>query len=258
MAGEHAGHRQRMRERFREGQLEGFAPHEVLELMLFYAIPQRNVNPLAHRLLDHFGTFNAVLDAPYEELMKVEGMGEYAATLVKLFQAVSARYAQNLTQERKVLPNRGAAQRHCLSLFHGQRQEHFYVVCLDSRMSVIRNELIAKGTLDEVPAYPRMVVEAVMRHNAHAAILCHNHPGGSEIPSAQDVEMTRQIVSVLGGIGVLLVDHMVIAGDRCLSMVQCGLIELQKTQTAIEANVADSAGELRIRAKLEKSGKGPK
>lgn len=258
MATEHAGHRQRMRERFLAQGLEGFAPHEALEMMLFYAIPQRNVNPLAHKLMDRFGSFNAVLDAPVEELMKVEGMGEYAATLLKLFAQAAKRYAQNRTEERKTLSNRAEAEAHCMSLLQGFRQEHFYAVCLDGQMRVIRDELISRGTVNEVPAYPRLVAEAVLRHNAHAVVLCHNHPGGSIIPSQQDVEMTRQLGMVLGGIGVILADHVIVAGGECLSMVRCGLMEHLTTDTTVKTRVADPAGETLIRAKLEGRLKGRK
>lgn len=251
MGNEHAGHRQRMRERFRTHGLEGFAPHEVLELMLFYAIPQRNLNPLAHRLIKHFGTFGAVLEAPVEELTKVEGMGEYAATLLKLFAEVSRRYTLSPAQERRALTTRSEAEKHCAALLHGCRQEHFYAVCLDAQMRVIQDELIARGTLSEVPAYPRIVVEAVLRYNAHAVILCHNHPGGSSVPSAKDLEMTRRISEVLIGIGVLLIDHVVVADGEWTSMVRCGLLRLENGTNGMEFRAADSASEVRIRASLE-------
>lgn len=119
MAGEHAGHRQRMRERFRAGGLEGFADHEVLELMLFYAIPQRNVNPLAHRLLDRFGTLHAVLEAPVEELMKVEGVGQYAALLLSLFSHAARRLEMSRENTGKLICNRGMAGKARRAAFAG-------------------------------------------------------------------------------------------------------------------------------------------
>ena len=160
MAGEHAGHRQRMRERFLTGGLEGFADHEVLELMLFYAIPQRNVNPLAHRLLDRFGTLHAVLEAPVEELMKVEGVGQYAALLLSLFSHAARRLEMSRENTGKLICNRGMAEKHAVRLLQGLRTEHFYAVCLDGRMQLIADELIARGSIDEVQAYPRVVAEA--------------------------------------------------------------------------------------------------
>ena len=251
MAGEHAGHRQRMRERFRSGGLDGFADHEVLELMLFYAIPQRNVNPLAHELIAHFGSLYAVLDAPAEELCRVEGVGENAATLLSLFSHAARRLEKSRSSEKKMLRNRGEAERHCRNLLKGLRQEHFYVVCMDSQMHINGDVLIGRGTLDEVQAYPRLVAEAVLRHNARSVILCHNHPGGSAIPSAADVETTRVLADLFATLGVTLIDHMVVAADRTLSMASCGLI-VHATGGGMISRVADCTGELLIRAKLEK------
>lgn len=255
MAGEHAGHRQRMRERFLKQGLDGFAPHEVLELMLFYAIPQRNVNPLAHRLIDHFGSFHAVLDAPVEELMKVEGVGEYAAALVSLFSHVARRLEKSRSGTLEVLSNRRMAEEHCRRLLGGLRQEHFYVVCLNGQMQVIQDVLIARGSLSEVQAYPRQVVEAVLRHNAHSVVLCHNHPGGSIVPSQQDMDVTRTLMNILQGIEVRMIDHIIVADNRTLSMVECHLIEHRMKAGVIEPRAADSAGEVRIRAELEKAQK---
>ena len=131
MAGAHDGHRGRMRERFRREGLNGFADHEALELMLFYAIPQRNVNPLAHALLERFGSFHGVLEASEEELCRVEGVGEYAAVLLHLFAAVGRRVEESRAGQREKLRNRMEAQEHCRRLLAGRRQEAFYVVCLD-------------------------------------------------------------------------------------------------------------------------------
>lgn len=255
MAGEHAGHRQRMRERFLAQGLDGFAAHEVLELMLFYAIPQKNVNPLAHQLIDRFGSLHGVLDAPAEELMKVDGVGEYAATYLTLFKAVARRFESSRAGERECIRNRGMAEAHCRRLLDGLRLEHMYVVCLDAQMRVLSDVLIARGSLSEVPAYPRLVAEAVLRHNAYTVLLAHNHPGGSLIPSEQDVRITRKLSEMLRNIEVPLADHIIVAGGRSLSMVGCGLIEQTKDgeDGAVLTKVAGSAGEQLIRARLEKT-----
>ena len=250
MSQEHAGHRQRMRERFRTGGLDGFADHEVLELMLFYAIPQRNVNPLAHELLEHFGSLHAVLDAPAEELCRISGVGENAATLLSLSHA-ARRLESSRSSEKKKLRNRGEAERHCRGLLEGLRQEHFYVVCLDSQMHVLSDVLINRGSLDEVQAYPRLVAEAVLRYNARSVVLCHNHPGGSVVPSAADVSATRVLSDLFATLGVTLIDHMVIASGRTLSMSDCGLL-LHPANDPLVSKVADSAGEVLILAKLKR------
>lgn len=250
MAQEHSGHRQRMRERFAAQGLDGFAPHEVLELILFYAIPQRNVNPLAHALLEHFGSLHAVLEADTTELMRVPGVGEYAATLLTLFSHVAKRLDASRAGERETLRNRVAAEEHCVRLLSGLKQEHFYVVCLNGQMQVLADALVSRGSLSEVPAYPRLVADAALRHNAHSVVLCHNHPGGSVIPSHGDMETTRRLGELLSGIEVILADHIIVANGKALSMMGCGLIEQQLNDNSVDTRVADSAGEVLIRDRL--------
>ena len=256
MPADHTGHRARMRERFRASGLDGFAPHEVLELILFYAIPQRNVNPLAHRLLDTFGSLHGVLDAPVEELQKVEGVGEYAATLLSLFSQTARRIQQSRQSQLTPVTNRGQAEAHCLALLSSLRQERFYAVCLNGQMQCLGDALIATGSISEVPAYPRLVAEAALRYNAHSVVLCHNHPGGSLVPSRQDMEITRRLAQVLEGIEVRLADHIIVAGGQALSMVAYGLIQQQAVPTGVSTRVADSSGETLIRARLQKTLKG--
>ena len=258
MAGEHDGHRQRMRERFIRQGLDGFAPHEMLELILFYAIPRANVNPLAHRLMDTFGSLHGVLEADAKDLAKVEGIGENAAVLLSLFGHMNRELEKSRSVEKKKLKNRGAAQKHCLGLLMGLRQEHLYLVCLNAQMEVLHNTLIAKGTLNEVQAYPRLVAEAALRVNAHSVVLCHNHPGGSVIPSQADLEMTAALGRLLNDLDVMLIDHIIVAGGESLSMVECGLMAYETTGSQLTTKVADPGGELLIRKKvtetLEKKG----
>ena len=252
MADEHQGHRKRMRERFASEGLDGFASHEVLELILFYAIPQRNLNPLAHALLERFGSLHGVLDADAAELQRVEGVGEYAATLLTLFSQVARRLEKSRAGERETLKNRNAAEKHCIRLLAGLRQECFYAVCLNGQMQVLADALIARGSLSEVPAYPRLVADAVIRHNAHSVVLCHNHPGGSAVPSRGDMETTRRLGELLASIEVVLADHIIVADGKALSMVGCGLIEQHIAGDGVGTRVADSAGEVVIRERLKR------
>jgi len=254
MADEHAGHRQRMRERFSAQGLTGFAPHEVLELILFYAIPRQNVNPLAHRLIEHFGSLHGVLDAPVEELAKVEGVGQSAAVLLSLFSQVSRQLELSRETENEAIDNLVKAEAHCKRLLAGLKQEQLYAVCLNGQMKLISDVLIAKGTLSEVPAYPRLVAEAVLRHNAHAVVLCHNHPGGQLAPSPADVETTFALSHLLAGLGVTLADHLIICGNRALSMYAEGFFErVMPGQEAAQA--ASSAGHVRIPHQMSKKRK---
>lgn len=252
MAGEHSGHRQRMRERFGKEGLDGFAAHEVLELILFYAIPQRNVNPLAHSILNHFGSLHAVFEADASELRKVDGVGEYAASLLSLFSQVAKRMELSRSGDKVQMSNRETAERYCINLLSGLKQEHFYAICLNGQMQVIHNALISRGSINEVQAYPRLVANEVLKHNAHSVLLCHNHPAGSVIPSHSDLETTRQLSSLLMSIEVIMADHIIVAGNKALSMVGCGLIEQSPYGSGVLTKVADSAGEVLIRSRLQK------
>lgn len=226
MPSEHTGHRARMRERFAAQGLDGFAPHEILELILFYAIPQRNVNPLAHRLLERFGSLHAVLEAPHSELQKVEGMGEYAASLLRLFYETSLQLQKSRAGDKEQLNTRTSAEAHCSRLLLGKRTEHVYAVCLDASLRVLGDSMIASGTLTDVPAYPRLIAEAVLRFNAHSVILCHNHPGGTPEPSAQDIALTHELWRFLSGIDVQLLDNIIIGDDgAACSLAATGLLQ---------------------------------
>lgn len=249
---EHTGHRQRMRERFLADGLQGFAPHEILELILFFAIPQRNVNPLAHRLINHFGSLHGVLDAPAEELEKVDGVGRYAATLLSLFSHVSRQLAMSREGEKRFIGNRRLASEHCFHLLRGLQEEHFYAVCLDAKLCLIKDVLISRGTQDEVPAYPRLVAEAVLRHNAHSVVLCHNHPGGSSFPSQHDLDVTKKLGDMLSALGVVLADHVIVSGTDAFSMVSHGLISHASADYSVQCKVADSTSEIRIRHTMDK------
>lgn len=251
MADEHAGHRQRMRERFIKQGLDGFAAHEVLELALFYAIPRQNTNPLAHHLIDHFGSLHGVLEAPVDELMKVEGVGQNAAVLLSLFFQIARQLEFSREKELELMDTRLKAEVHCKRLLGGLKQEHLYAVCLDGQMRVIADALVAKGTLSEVPAYPRLVVEAALRHNAHALVLCHNHPGGQAMPSQSDIETTYAISHLLAGLGVMLADHMIVSGSHVLSMAAEGLMSHVMLGKE-DVHAASSAGQVRIAHQIKK------
>ncbi len=249
---EHQGHRQRMRQRYRAEGLAGFAPHEVLELALFYAIPQRNVNPLAHRLIDRFGSLHGVLEATAEELQQVDGVGEYAATLLTLFSAVAKKSEQSRQGPRVALSSRAQAEKYCIALVGGEKREHFYAICLNAQMQVLGDALVAVGSLSEVPAYPRVVAQEVLSRGAHSVLLCHNHPGGSLLPSAMDMETTRQLADMLHRLEVVLCDHVIVANGQAFSMVRHHLIEQEITTSGVATRVADPQGEVLIKHELQK------
>jgi DNA repair protein RadC len=218
----HEGHRQRIRDRFLKEGLDGFAPHEVLELLLCYAIPQRNVNPLAHELLAHFGSLHGVFEAAPEQLQEVEGIGLYAAAFLHLMAPLSRRIGLSRMGQKPRLQNRGEAQAYCVNLLSGLAHEHFYLLALDAQMQLTGTVLIGQGSLSEVPAYPRLAVEAAIKTGAHSVILCHNHPGGSTMPSDADLQTTYRLAEALSGIDVPVADHIIVAGAQAGSLVQMG------------------------------------
>lgn len=218
----HEGHRQRLRERFRLEGLESFAPHEVLELLLFYARARGDVNPLAHLLLQTFGSLRGVLEAPADQLMRVPGIGEETATLLSLMVPMFRRYELCICEERKKLQNYREVKEYCSALLTGLRKERFYLISVSTQMRVVGLRLLAEGTLSEVPAHPRQVVETALNHNAYGVILCHNHPGGSARPSIGDVTVTQEIEGVLAHLGIALIDHIIVADGKVYSMIEHG------------------------------------
>lgn len=214
---EHDGHRERLRERFLKDDLEGFAPHEALELLLTYAIPRRDTNLLAHQLLAHFGSLHAVLEAPVEELEQVDGIGHSAATLIRLLLPLLRLYERDRLAPRPSLTTYHQTENFCKALLNGMTVEKFYVLCFDARLKLISAQLIAEGTLNEVAVYPRRVLAALLRHNASGAVLCHNHPGGTAQPSEEDIALTDTINTLLTGVGIRLYDHILVAGAGAFS-----------------------------------------
>lgn len=226
----HAGHRERLRERFRREGLSAFSEHEALELLLTYAIPQRDVNPLAHALVKHFGSLAGVLDAEESELMRVDGIGRHAASLITLMPQLFGVYQKSSLGARPVLSTLGDAKRFCASLFTGVHGERFYVICLDQMGHVLYTELLYEGTVDEVMIYPRQIVEMVMRHHAYGVMFVHNHPSGQPLPSQADLDTTETIIKALQLISVRVVDHLIFTKESVYSMIRQSQYEMQETE----------------------------
>ena len=222
---EHEGHRDRLRERFlRDGNMTGFAPHEALELLLTYAIPRKDVNPIAHRLLDHFGSLHGVLEARQEELTEVKEIGPSTAMLIRMLLPLFRLYENDRLAERKTLSSDREARDFCASLFKGVTDERFYLVSLDARLKIIATQVISEGTVDEVAVYPRQVLGLLLRQNAQGAILTHNHPGQNAEPSREDIEMTQLLSDVMDKVGIRLYDHVICGTDGTYSFARHGLL----------------------------------
>ena len=216
----HAGHRERLRERLRTAGLSAFSEHEVLELLLTYAIPQRDVNPLAHELIAVFGSLNAVLSADENELLRVKGMGRSAALLLTMMPQLTRYCQMHSLGERPTIVTMEDARAYCAPLFFGVAEEQIYMLCLDQAGHVLHRSLLHTGTVDQVALHPRTVVETAIRHKAHSVILAHNHPSGVAAPSQPDIDVTKRITTALYLIGIQLVDHMIFAGSEAYSMVR--------------------------------------
>lgn len=207
-------HRQRLRERFLEGGARAMPDYELLELVLFRAIPRRDVKPLARALLERFGDFNAVLSAPVAQLRAVPGAGEAVATELKIVEAASQRLARARMMRRQVISSWDALLDYCHTTMSHRDTEQFRLFFLDTKNVLIADEEQASGTVDHVPVYPREVVRRALELNASALILVHNHPSGDPTPSEADIDMTRRIRAAAETMGIVLHDHLII-GRSC-------------------------------------------
>ena len=221
----HEGHRQRLRRRYCEEGLDGFQDHEVIELLLFYCVPKRDTNAIAHRILKEFGTLAALLESRPEDIARRLGLSESTAVLLSMAAPLSRRYLSCKWGERPLINSSAKAGEYALTLFAGRVYEVFYVICLDAQNRVNHAAMVHEGTINEAPVYPRIIVETALRHKAATVILAHNHPGGSLKPSLADKEVTGRISQVLRLIGIPVVDHIIAAGSRYFSFAEENLLD---------------------------------
>ena len=221
--GLHDGHRQRKKEQFLQHGLDGFADHEVLELLLFYAIPRRDTNELGHRLLEKFGSLDGVFSAPAEELRKVEGVGENAAAFLPLLGAVRQRLCRESMKDRIVGSVEEAGDLF-LTLLRHERREVLYLACLDAKGKLLNCRRLSSGTTSMTAVSVREVVETALRCDASRVILGHNHPSGVALPSEEDRQVTAQIRQALQTVSIDLVDHIVVADEDFVSMAASGML----------------------------------
>ena len=218
----HDGHRKRIKDRFTNFGLDSFEEHEVLELLLFYAIPRGDVNPIAHELINKFGSISGVMDAPYEELMKVTGIGENAALLIKLMPQICRRYQLSRTKPGAILNSSASAGKYLLPCYCGEKSEAVYMVCLDSKCKVVSTTLLCRGSINSAAVSPRKVVETALSCNAAGVILSHNHTSGIALPSQEDIETTHRVAAALKAVEIDLVDHIIVADEDFISLADCG------------------------------------
>jgi len=217
---EHTGHRMRLRERYKREGLGGFAPHEVLELLLTYAIPRIDTNPIAHALIKRFGSLRGVLEASQAELEQVDGVGPGASALLTMLLPMLRMYEQERLLPRRRLDTYAGLAAYCHTLFLGVNVEQFYLLCFDAQLQLIATVRISAGTPSEVSANPRLLMQELMRHNAVGAVLTHNHPSQSAEPSVEDVDLTMELQRLMRSVGIRLIDHIIIAGGEDRSILR--------------------------------------
>lgn len=220
--GIHDGHREKKRQQFLQHGLDSFAEHEVLELLLFYAIPRKDTNPIAHALMDRFGSLDAVLSAPVEELCRVKGVGESAAALLKLIPQVYRRSRMAAAERERVLNSSQRAGDYLLELFTGETAEVLYELCLDRKGKLLACRRVGEGGVSSINVDLRKIVENALLTGASGVILSHNHPSGIALPSADDCAATVRVKEALKTVGLVLVDHIVVADGDYVSMADSG------------------------------------
>ena len=218
----HDGHRQRLKERFLKQGLDGFTDIQVLELLLFYALPRRDTNPIAHDLLKRFGSVRQVLEAPVERLTEVEYITENAAVLLKLAPELLRYYQVDKVKEEMPLVTIQACGDYLKHFFLGRKNETVFLLCLDAKCKVLACREVGEGSVNSANVPIRRVVEIALAEGASTVILAHNHPSGITIPSGEDLATTRRLYAALSTVDVILADHIVVADDDYVSMVQSG------------------------------------
>ena len=220
--GEHDGHRERLRKRFQEHGLEPLQDHEVLELLLFYALPRRDTNPIARKLLQHFGSISAVLEASPQELKTVAGIGEHAALLLQLITPLARRYQLSRADKGIVFETIQDCGEFLVPYFFGMKEEKIYLLCLDAKRKFLACRLLQEGSSNSAYLPVRKAAEIAMSCNASSVIVAHNHPSGLALPSVEDIGATQALRDTFEQLGITVVDHIVVCDGEFISMKESG------------------------------------
>lgn len=213
----HAGHRERLRKRFEENGFVGFQQHEILEFMLSYAIPQRDLNPIAHALIDHFGSLSAVLDASADDLKKVDGIGSYSAVFINMFPKLFRVYS-DLRGQKKALLSAEETGEFLKPKFFGLKYEIIYGIFLDSKCAVLKHCVLSEGNINSVPMCTRKICEIAFQISATSLVIAHNHPNGIALPSKDDIINTANLSKSIRDFDISLLDHFIFADDDYISL----------------------------------------
>lgn len=221
----HEGHRKRLKDKFLLSSIDNFEDHEVLELLLFYAIPRKNTNVVAHNLLKKFGSVDAVFDSPLNLLKTVDGVGESTAIFIKIISSTARLYVERKYVNCKKALSHQEMNDKLMMKFIGRQEETVAIMLLDAKGKVLYDGIVNKGTVNAVDIYMRRIIELIVLYNASAIILAHNHPSGVAVPSRDDIETTLAISNILKSMKIHLIDHIVVADGDYVSMKECGMLE---------------------------------
>lgn len=224
----HKEHRQRVKNRFLKEGLDNFDELHVLELLLFYCIPRKDTNPIAHHLLDHFGSLSKVLQASPNELKKVEGVSDGVATFLSLITQAGRYYQVKNAETNDVLETLEACGKYLLPHFFGRDKETVFLLCLDAKRKVLCCRKIGEGSVNSANVPIRRVVEIALGANASTVVLAHNHPSGLAVPSADDVQTTYKVAAALEAVDIVLADHVIVCDDDYVSLAQSQYYRLQE------------------------------
>lgn len=226
--GVHDGHRERLKSRYIEHGLESFNELNTLELLLFYAIPRKDTNVIAHELLDRFGSLAGVFDASVYELMEVRGVGESAAVLISMIPKAMRKSLISQNEKKPVINSTRLAAEYLVPCFAFEKEEKIMLLCLDSQKKLISCVEVARGVVNSVETNVRRIAELALKSRASSVVLSHNHPDGAAYPSREDDYVTKQVRQALEAICIPLDDHIIIAGDKYVSYAETGLIDLYR------------------------------
>lgn len=209
----HKEHRERVKNRFKKEGIEHFEPHNMLELLLFFSIPQGDTNELAHTLIREFGSFDRVLDADFDKLLNVSGVGKHTATLLTLIPQLLRYYVNSKNELDIIIPSSHVAGQYILPKYIGVNEETILILHLDAKKKLINTTSYTSGSMSFANIDIRQIVDAVLKNNSQHIIIAHNHPYGLAIPSQDDIKATMKIRDTLKTIGVILDDHIIVADN---------------------------------------------
>lgn len=223
MPSEHDGHRKRLKARFMKTGLDDFEPHNILELLLFYSVPRKDTNPLAHRLVNRFGSLSGVFDAGPEELMKVDGITENTAVLISMIPQLARKYLEDKSDAVNAISGFDDIGTYLMPKFVGRTVETIMLAALDNKNKIISCSIIAEGENDRASLSKRKVMEEAIRVGATRVVLAHNHPRGFAMPSKEDIHLTEEVYALLRTVEIELVDHIIFAEDDFVSLAASGI-----------------------------------